>query len=124
MSLTLKNQIEIYLNNKRRLGFQLKIEGQELLRFAEYAAKKKHKGSLTTAIAIEWASSSKKGSRLSWAQRLEIIRCFAKYYYAFDSKIEIPPNRIFGPAHRRNTPYINFFISKKAYQAAYCVCFA
>jgi len=106
MSLTLKNQIELYLNNKRRLGFQLKIEGHELLRFAKYADKKGHRGPLTTAIAIEWASSSKKGSRLSWARRLEILCCFAKYYYAFDPKTEIPPNRVFGPAHRRNTPYI------------------
>jgi hypothetical protein len=57
-------------------------------------------------MAIEWASSSKKASRLSWARRLEIVRCFAKYYYAFDPKTQIPPKNVFGPAHRRNTPYI------------------
>jgi integrase/recombinase XerD len=104
--MTMKKQVEIYLSNRRRLGFQLKIEGQELFAFAKYANKKGHKGHLTAAIAIEWASSSKKSSRLSWARRLEIIRCFAKYYYAFDPKTQIPPNHIFGSAHRRNTPYI------------------
>lgn len=106
MNITMNKRVEEYINIRHKLGVQMKIEGSELLRFAHYVDKKGYKGSLTAVMAIEWASSSKKSSRLSWARRLEIVRCFAKYYYAFDPKTQIPPKNIFGPAHRRNTPYI------------------
>ncbi len=106
MNITMYEKVKEYINTRHNLGIQMKIEGDELLRFANYVDKKRYKGPLTTAIAIEWAGSSKKASRFSWARRLEIVRCFAKYYYAFDSKTEIPPKNIFGPTHRRNTPYV------------------
>lgn len=106
MNITMNERVKKYLNIRRSLGIQMKVEGSELLRFAYYVDKKGYKGSLTAAMAIEWASSSKKVSRLSWARRLEIVRCFAKYYYAFDPKTQIPPKNVFGSAHRRNTPYI------------------
>jgi integrase len=102
----MNERVKEYINTRHKLGFQMKIEASELLRFANYIDRKGYKETLTTAKAIEWASSSKKASRFSWARRLEIVRCFAKYYYAFDPKTEIPPKHILGPTHRRNAPYI------------------
>ena len=42
-------RVEAYLNARRKLGFQLRIEGGELLRFARYADSSGHRGALTTA---------------------------------------------------------------------------
>jgi len=106
MNLTMKKRVEAYLNDRRHLGSQLKHVGAELFRFAKYADKKGHRGPLTTAIAIEWARSSKKSTSFSRARRLELTRCFAKYYYVFEPNTEIPPSNIFGPTRKRSTPYI------------------
>jgi integrase len=104
--ITMKQQVQNYLSYRRSLGYQLHIEGQELLKFGSYVDSKKHRGPLTEDIAIEWAKSSKKASRFTWARRLEIVRCFAKYCCITESDTQIPGKGIFGKAHRRNVPYI------------------
>ncbi|HQZ88350.1 MAG TPA: tyrosine-type recombinase/integrase [Gammaproteobacteria bacterium] len=105
-NLTMKQRVENYLNHKRYFGFQLKIEGQELNNFVNFCNKMQHQGSVTSELAIKWASSSKKASRLSWARRLEIIRCFAKYNKIIEPETQIPLRSIFGSAHKRPNPYI------------------
>lgn len=102
---SMKKRVEFYLNIRRQMGYQLRIEGGELLNFANFFDKR-YRGSLTTEIALEWSSSSKTSSRLSWARRLEIVRCFAKYIKVFDPKTEVPPKGLLGPAHRRSMPHI------------------
>ena len=103
---SMKQQVQEYLYYRRSLGFLLHIEGQELLKFATYVDNKRHVGPLTENIAIEWAKSSKKVSRFTWARRLEIIRCFAKYCRIIEPDTQVPAKGIFGKAHRRNIPYI------------------
>lgn len=105
-NITMQQRVENYLKHKRNFGFQLKTEGQELKNFINYCNKLQYQGPLTTEIAIAWASSSKKASRLSWARRLEIIRCFARYNKTIEPETQIPLKSIFGPAHRRPNPYI------------------
>jgi len=103
---SMKQQVQEYLSYRRSLGFLLRIEGQQLLEFATYVDNKKHLGPLTEEIAIEWARSSKKSSRFTWARRLEPVRCFAKYCCITEPDTQIPAKGIFGKAHRRNIPYI------------------
>lgn len=105
-SKTMKHKVQEYLSYRRSLGFLLHIEGQQLLKFANYVDKKKHKGPLTEDIAIEWARSSKKLSRFTWARRLEPVRCFAKYCCIAEPDTQVPAKGIFGKAHRHNIPYI------------------
>jgi integrase len=95
-----------YLDYRRSLGYQLKIEGQLLLQFAQYADQSGHRGPLTSELAIAWARQPSNAARLYWARRLEIVRCFARYLAVFDRSTEIPPAGIFGKAHRRTRPYI------------------
>ncbi len=45
--------VQEYLEFKRKLGYQLYIEGKELLLFARYADQIEHKGSLTTELATQ-----------------------------------------------------------------------
>ena len=104
--LTMKERVEYYLNDRRRLGYKLRAEGSLLLNFANYVDKSGYKGPITTDIAIKWAVMSKKKSRLTWARRLERICIFSKYYRFIEPKTEIPPCNFFGPAHRRFPPHI------------------
>ncbi len=95
-----------YLAHRRSLGFALRIEGNQLLKFARYLDRQKYRGPLTLDLAMRWARVPKNASPLYWARRLEIVRPFAKYCAAFDSLTEIPPQGFLGSAHRRTTPYI------------------
>jgi len=35
-----------------------------------------------------------------------VVRCFARHLAILEPRTQIPPTRLLGPAHRRNTPYI------------------
>lgn len=106
MRATMVARAEAYLYARRQLGFQLRIEGGELLRFARYADSSGHRGALTTELALRWAQEATTGTPLYRARRLEIVRCFAKHLAASEPATEIPPTGILGPAHRRTQPYI------------------
>ena len=94
-----------YLEMKRNLGFAMRIEGEELLRFARYAQKVGHIGPLTVEIAVQWAQTSS-GSRISHARRLDIVRRFARYMKLYVPGTEIPQEGMLGPSYRRISPYI------------------
>lgn len=100
----IREQVEDYLETRRRLGYQLKIEGMQLLRFAHFADRQGYHKILTIELAVEWASTST--SKLNRARRLEMIRGLAKFCILFEPKTQIPPKGLLGPAHRRLTPYI------------------
>ena len=50
-------RVEAYLAARRHVGFALKIEGGQLARFARFADSRGHRGPLTLALAVQWASS-------------------------------------------------------------------
>jgi integrase len=96
---------EQYLAMRRNLGFALRIEGQELLRFARYAEKMGHHGPLTVEIALQWAQASP-GHRIYQARRLDLVRRFARYLKLYVPETEIPPEGMLGPSYRRLSPHI------------------
>lgn len=98
-------EAEQYLEMRRRLGFALRIEGEELLRFARYAERIGYKGHLTAEIALQWAQASS-GSRIYHARRLDVVRRFARYMRLSVPETEIPQEGVFGPSYRRIPPYI------------------
>lgn len=103
---TMVARVEAYLQSRRQFGFQLRVEGGELLRFARYADGAGHRGAVTTELALRWAHEATTATPLYRARRLEIVRCFAKYQVAFEADTEVPAAGILGPAHRRTLPYI------------------
>ena len=52
----ISKQIEEYIFYKKGLGYQIKIESEELKRFATYTVSIGYEGSLTTDIAFQWAT--------------------------------------------------------------------
>lgn len=103
---TLVNLAEEYLAFRRGLGFAMRVEGAELLRFARYAGSIGHHGPITTDLAVRWAKLPKDADPLYWARRLDIVRRFAKHRVLFDAATEVPPDRMLGPSYRRRSPHI------------------
>ena len=75
--------VEAYLSYRRSAGYELKIEGQQLLRFARFADDQDHRGALTLELARMWATWNT-SNRLTSARRIEVLRGFAKYCKRFE----------------------------------------
>ena len=104
--ISMHDRVEAYLDIRRSLGYALRVEGEELKRFARFAETQGHKSALTLDLALAWANASQKASPVYRARRLEIVRSLAKYCVLFEPETEIPPPGLLGSAHRRVTPHI------------------
>lgn len=103
---TMHARVEAYLAAQRSLGFDLRIAGRQLLSFARFADQTGHRGPLTIAVAVRWAQSARRATRLTWARRLQTLRPFMTYRAQFDPGTEVAPSGLFGPVHRRLVPHI------------------
>jgi integrase len=103
---TMAAKVAAYLASRRQAGYALRIEGDQLARFAKFADDRRHRGCLTVKLAMEWATSSRRPGPLTAARRIEVLRPFARYCQQFDPNAEVPARRLFGPSHRRLTPHI------------------
>jgi hypothetical protein len=89
----LKKTLEEYLTVRRALGFKLRLAGGLLHRFVEFA-ERKQASFITTKLALEWATQPKNAQPAQWANRLRMVRNFAKYHSAADPRTEIPPEEL------------------------------
>ena len=102
---TLRAAASDYLALRRALGFQLYDAGLLLEQFIDFL-QANHADTITTALAVQWATEPR-GVLPAWhARRLAVIRGFARWRQATDPVTEVPPNGLL-PAHtRRATPYL------------------
>ena len=104
---TLQEAVQRYLDERRRLGFELRIAGEQLMRFARYADARGHQGPLTLELQLDWAREHvRRTGAVTWARRVEVVRPFAAYYRQFEPQTEVPDRKIFGRGHRRLAPHI------------------
>lgn len=105
--LTLLSLAEDYLTERRSLGFDLRITGDQITAFARFIDATGHTGPLTTRITLDWVQGQAKYAKpLSWARRLDVLRPFARYLARLDPATEFPQTAIFGRSHRRLAPHI------------------
>lgn len=102
----ISRQIEEYIAYKQGLGFQIRIESQELRRFAKYTCEIGYEGSLKVDIALRWATLDPAYSRYYMARRMETVATFAAYACVFDAQSQMIPKGMFGKCHGRILPYI------------------
>jgi integrase len=102
----MQERVNAYLTTRRRLGYALHIEGQQLQRFAQFADARGHAGAITTDLALAWACASARSGPIGRARRLDVVRPLAKFCAPFEAETQIPPTGALGPAHRRLTPHI------------------
>lgn len=104
---TLLSLAEDYLAERRALGFDLRIPGDQITAFARFVDATGHTGPLTTRITLDWVQGQAKYAKpLTWARRLEVLRPFARYLASLDPATEFPQGAIFGRSHRRLAPHI------------------
>ncbi len=99
-------QVEEYIAYKQSLDYKLLVEARELRRFAKYTREINFEGTLTSELALKWASLNPNFSRWYMSRRLETIHTYAVYAASFDSQVQIPQTGVFGKCHGRVTPYI------------------
>lgn len=103
---TMVHRVRRHLDQRRRLGFALQVEGAELLRFAGHADEIGHCGPVTVELAVRWASLPRDADPLYRARRLDVVRRFAKAEKLVDSATEVPPPGLLGRSYRRLPPHI------------------
>jgi site-specific recombinase XerD len=103
---TMINRAQEYLAHRRALGFALDSSGTLLLRFARFADRSNHRGPLTADMALRWASLPQTASPRYRAERLSIVRGFARYLAAEDGRSQVPDHRLLGQNHYRLQPHI------------------
>ncbi len=103
--INLKKALEEYLAVRRALGFKLRLAGSLLHGFVEFA-EKEEASFITTKLALDWATQPKDAQPAQWANRLRMVRIFAKYHSATDPRTEIPPEGLLPYRYRRKLPYI------------------
>ena len=101
----LSGHIEDYLAMRRALGFKLEKTGRLLRDFAVFA-EAADASTVTTGVAVAWAILPENASPVWPAQRLGMVRGFARYLQAVDPPAEVPPAGLLPARNRRVTPYI------------------
>lgn len=102
---SLSKVLEEYLSIRRGLGFKLKEEGKVLVDFVSFL-NEKGTSYITTELAVCWAVKPKNAQPSHWARRLRMVRLFAEYLSATDSRTEVPPQKLLPDQYRRKPPYI------------------
>lgn len=102
---TLKSHVDDYLGLRRALGFKLEREGQWLAELAAHVDAA-GAGTLTSELAIAWASERASAGPNGWAKRLGVARKFATYLQTILPATEIPPPGVFPARRHRPTPYL------------------
>jgi integrase/recombinase XerD len=94
-----------YLTMRRAMGYKLVRDGKLLAQFVAYLDDL-GADTVTTELALTWATLPAGGSASWWANRLTIVRGFAAYLHTLDPTAEVPPARLLPAGSRRATPYL------------------
>jgi integrase/recombinase XerD len=94
-----------YLAVRRALGYKL-ADHDWLLR--DFAAFLEAQGgsTITTELALAWATEPQDALPTWWAARLRVVRGFARHLAAFDPATQVPPVGLLPCRNRRAVPYL------------------
>ena len=104
----LQSRSELYLAERRRLGFSCRNEVGLLRSFVNHVRSVGHRGPLTVEVMADWARHDSHGSTdpHTWARRLKRLRNFTRWLRQFEPRTEVPDDTIFGPLPERQAPHI------------------
>ena len=101
----LADAVACYLATRRALGFKLEGAGQLLEQFAAFG-EAAGADTVTTELALAWATLPAGRSRAWHAQRLSTVRGFARWLHTIDPRAQIPPAGLLPGGTRRAVPYL------------------
>lgn len=94
-----------YLGVRRALGFKFDHHCRELPQFVAFL-QAAGATTITTNLALAWATQHAEASPVSQARRLGRVRGFARHMVAIDPDTEVPPPGLLPQRWRRAEPYI------------------
>jgi integrase/recombinase XerD len=100
----LARAVQDYLDTRRALGFKL-IREERLL--GQFAAFMDQAGltTITTDVALAWATGPLDADPCRWGSRLGVVRTFASWLRAFDPSTQVPPADLLPSRSHRAEPY-------------------
>jgi len=101
----LRQLLEDYLVTRRSFGYRLERAGQLLGQFVTFCEQRGAEV-VTVELALTWATLPPNCSRLWGANRLTVMRGFARYLHALDSRHAVPPASLLPDESHRVTPHI------------------
>jgi len=94
-----------YLQTRRALGTQLAWPEMSLRKFVDFV-EAEGVDFVTVQIAVRWAVQPIGVQRATHARRLGIVRGFAAWLQATDTRTQVPPARLLATGQRRPRPHI------------------
>ena len=101
----LAGHVADYLELRRGLGFKLDKEAHLLTDFAGFA-ERAGTGTVTVDTAVAWAALPAGATPVWIAQRLGMVRQFARYLHTIDADAEIPPVGLLPARTARSAPFL------------------
>ena len=101
----LRARAEEYLAMRRALGFKLTSHGSRLMSFVRFC-EDRGATTVTTDLAVEWATSTPSDHEAYQARRLDIVRIFARHLQPLDPATEVPPEDVLDRRQWRIPPYL------------------
>ena len=95
-----------YLAMRRALGFKLRGYDRLLTGFIEFLTAA-GVSTPTTMLAVDWATApSDRVQPVRCAQRLSVVRGFARYLHGLDATVQVPPQDLLSSRRERRDPYL------------------
>lgn len=101
----LHHALHEYLAMRRTLGVELLRPGKALESFVQFV-KAEGLTTITTDVALRWATLPADAQPATHAARLSVVRGFARYCSAFWPATEVPPQGFLSHHYRRKAPFI------------------
>jgi integrase len=101
----LRSAAEDYLRVRRALGYKLEVQGWLLDEFVAYL-EQTQAATVTIDAAVAWATSPAAADQSYWAQRLSVVRQFARHLQTIDPCCEIPSASLLPFRPRRAIPHL------------------
>ena len=101
----IRQAIDDYLAVRRALGYKLEDHGWLLAGFASYM-ETAGAATITTGLALAWATLPEDALPSWHAARLRVVRGFARHLQAIDPATEVPPAGLLACRNRRAMPYL------------------
>jgi integrase/recombinase XerD len=94
-----------YLAVRRALGFKLRGHDRLLADFLDYL-QRSGETTITVGAAVGWATAPTNVSPVRWAQRLSVVRGFARHLHCIDPATEVPPADVVACRRPRQTVHL------------------
>src|SRR6516162_10910713 len=105
MMCALDQALDDYLSLHRSLGRKYVDHGIQLPQFVAYL-QAAGATTVTTELALAWATLPRGSTPVWWARRLAMVRGFARYLKALDPDTEIPSGELLPFRTSRVDPYL------------------